>query len=56
VAEVVNAAVRDPQFAADVERIGLRPTASTPDEFRNIIAQEIHRWADLIKRAGIRVE
>src|SRR5262249_34992279 len=44
-AEVVNEAVRDPQFAADVEKIGLRPAGSTADEFRNIIAEEIQRWA-----------
>jgi len=55
-ANVVKEAVRDPQFVADVERIGLQPVANSPEEFRVVIAQEIERWADLIKRAGIQVD
>jgi tripartite-type tricarboxylate transporter receptor subunit TctC len=55
-AAFVNDAVRDPQFAADIEKIGLQPAGGTPDKFRDIIAHEIQRWADIIKKAGIRAD
>jgi tripartite-type tricarboxylate transporter receptor subunit TctC len=55
-AAFVNDAVRDRQFAADIEKIGLQPTGGTPEQFREIIAHEIQRWADIIKKAGIRTD
>jgi tripartite-type tricarboxylate transporter receptor subunit TctC len=55
-AAFVNNAVRDQQFAADIEKIGLQPAGGTPEKFRDTIAHEIQRWADIIKKAGIRSE
>jgi tripartite-type tricarboxylate transporter receptor subunit TctC len=55
-ANVVKETVGDSQFASDVERIGLQPVANSPAAFREVIVQEIERWADLITRAGIQVD
>ena len=55
-AAFVNNAVRDQQFAADIEKIGLQPAGGTSEQFRNTIASEIQRWAEIIKKAGIRTD
>lgn len=55
-AAFVNGAVRDQQFAADIEKIGLQPVGGTPERFRDSIVSEIQRWADIIKKAGIRTD
>lgn len=55
-AAFVNDAIRDPRFAADIEKIGLQPAGGSPDRFRDIIVHEVQRWADVIKQAGIRTD
>ena len=55
-AAFVNDAVRDQQFAADIEKIGLQPAGGCPEQFRDTIANEIQRWAEIIKKAGIRTD
>jgi len=39
-----------------LERDGAQAWATSPEEFRAFIVQEIARWSDLIRRANIRVE
>jgi tripartite-type tricarboxylate transporter receptor subunit TctC len=34
----------------------LEPAPNTPEQFREMIAAELKRWADVIKNAGIRQE
>jgi tripartite-type tricarboxylate transporter receptor subunit TctC len=37
-------------------REGAEPRSSTPDEFAQIIAADIVKWAKVVKAAGIKVE
>lgn len=51
-AEVVREpSIRD-RFLAD----GADPVGSTPDEFRTFVANEIGKWTNVVKAAGIKVE
>jgi tripartite-type tricarboxylate transporter receptor subunit TctC len=56
----LNATVKgillDPPFTARLKDLGSVPNPTSPDETRKIIAGEIARWADVIKRGNIHVE
>jgi tripartite-type tricarboxylate transporter receptor subunit TctC len=54
--QTFQTAIRDDAFAAAIERMGFQPVGSTPDEFRSLLAAEIERWGDVIKRTGIGLE
>lgn len=58
--ERLNAAIRDilalPAVASAFETQGMTPEHSTPDTFRQLMAADAQRWADLIKVQGITVE
>ncbi|MBU8539897.1 Bug family tripartite tricarboxylate transporter substrate binding protein [Falsiroseomonas tokyonensis] len=45
-----------PGFAERIAAIGIKPTISTPAEFRAIIAPEIARWTEVARLAGVQVE
>lgn len=36
--------------------MGTEPVTSTPDEFAAYIRQETAKWADVIRRSGIKAE
>ncbi len=56
----LNATVKgillDPAFTARLKDLGSVPNPTSPDETRKLIAGEIARWADVIKRGNIHVE
>jgi tripartite-type tricarboxylate transporter receptor subunit TctC len=56
----LNADVKDalatPAFVKHLADLGSVPKPTSPEETRRIIAGEIVRWADVIKRANIKVE
>ncbi|NKC30303.1 Bug family tripartite tricarboxylate transporter substrate binding protein [Falsiroseomonas selenitidurans] len=45
-----------PGFAQRIASIGMKPTISTPAEFRAIIGPEIARWTRVARQAGVTVE
>ncbi|MGX9962930.1 Bug family tripartite tricarboxylate transporter substrate binding protein [Roseomonas sp. F4] len=45
-----------PGFSERISAIGMKPTISTPAEFRAIIAPEIERWTQVARQAGVQVE
>jgi tripartite-type tricarboxylate transporter receptor subunit TctC len=45
-----------PGFTERIASIGMKPTISTPAEFRAIIAPEIARWTEVARLAGVQVE
>lgn len=57
VVEKMNLAVKtvlaDPEVQASIRKLGVEPSASTPDEFGAFIKAEIKKWAGVIKAAGI---
>lgn len=58
--ERLNAELRDilalPAVANAFETQGMTPDHSTPDAFRQVMAADAKRWADLIKAQGITAE
>ncbi|MGG5890158.1 Bug family tripartite tricarboxylate transporter substrate binding protein [Falsiroseomonas sp. HC035] len=50
------AAARDPEVMARLDRSGVEPVGTTPEEFRAIIAREIPLWRQVIRDANIRPE
>lgn len=55
----INAAVvgvlADPETQAGIRKLGVEPSASTPDEFGAFIRSEIDKWAAVIKAANIKI-
>lgn len=55
----INAAVvavlADPEMQAGIRKLGVEPSASTPDEFGAFIRSEIDKWAAVIKAANIKI-
>ena len=54
-AETVKA-LKDAELNKQILNQGFEIVAGTPDEFRAHIQSEVKKWADLVKRAGIKVE
>lgn len=50
----INAGLADPVIKARLAEVGGTPLFYTPSELGALVARETNRWADLIKRAGIR--
>ncbi len=47
------AAVRRPEITQRIKDLGAEPVASTPDEFAAVIARDIAKWRDVVRRAAI---
>ena len=50
----ISDGVADPALKARLIALGVEPMARTPAEFRKFVADEIERWAKVIKFAGIK--
>ena len=50
----INAGLADPTIKAKLAEVGGTPLIYSPGELGALVASETKRWADLIKRAGIR--
>ena len=49
-------AARSPDIVERFAREGAEVVASSPEQFRRVIAEEVPQWAKVIKQAGIRAE
>ena len=45
-----------PEYRTALERISMRPTASTPDEFSALLQREHERWSPILRTAGIKLD
>ena len=52
----VKAILDTPDFTKRLMQLGSVPDPTTPDQARHIVADEITRWADVIKRGNIKVD
>jgi tripartite-type tricarboxylate transporter receptor subunit TctC len=52
----INAGLADPEFKARLLALGIESKAMTPAEFGQFIADEIVKWAKVVKFAGIKPE
>lgn len=50
------AITREEMIQSRLRALSLDPVGSTPEEFRAVIAQELPLWADVARRANIRLE
>jgi tripartite-type tricarboxylate transporter receptor subunit TctC len=48
----INAGLRDPKLKAQFEKLGSEPQPGTPDEFMQLIAREVAKWAPVVKASG----
>jgi len=53
---VVEKALASPDVVESFAKQGATPTPGTPDELRAQIAEEVKRWAAVVKDAGIRID
>ncbi|MGO4706789.1 Bug family tripartite tricarboxylate transporter substrate binding protein [Microvirga sp. 2MCAF38] len=52
-AEAFKAAASKPEVRAHLDRAGVEPSSSTPQQFSSYIETELERWTGMIKEAGI---
>jgi tripartite-type tricarboxylate transporter receptor subunit TctC len=51
----INEGLRSPDMRASLARLGIEPVITTPQEFAAIIAQEIPKWAEVVRITGVKV-
>lgn len=54
--QAVSRLMNQPDFAAALARDGAEPLASTPDEFRAVIATEAKKWGAVVRASGLRAQ
>ncbi|MBR0652052.1 tripartite tricarboxylate transporter substrate binding protein [Roseomonas terrae] len=54
--QAMNTALRDEEVVATLNRNGLEPMPTTPQEFATAWTRERERWAPIIRDSGIRIE
>jgi tripartite-type tricarboxylate transporter receptor subunit TctC len=52
----VGRALKDPEFVAQISKVGIDPLGSTPEEFAAFLRQEIPRWKQIVQDAGAKLE
>jgi tripartite-type tricarboxylate transporter receptor subunit TctC len=52
----INAALQDEQIKSSMRNLGVEPAPGTPESFEAYIRAETVKWADVIKRANIKLE
>jgi tripartite-type tricarboxylate transporter receptor subunit TctC len=57
--EKLNAAIseglKSPQIRASLDKLGIEPKITTPQEFTAIVAEEAPRWAEIVRVTGIKI-
>jgi tripartite-type tricarboxylate transporter receptor subunit TctC len=51
---VINDGLRSPELRASLDKLGIEPAITTPQEFSAIIAQEIPKWAEVVRITGVK--
>jgi len=50
----INAALADPEFKAKLANLGVEPMVATPAEYTRFMADEVDKWAKVIRYAAIK--
>jgi tripartite-type tricarboxylate transporter receptor subunit TctC len=48
--------VKSPEFIKTMRNNGSEAVSSTPEEFRQFMLKDMKKWADVVKRAGIKAQ
>jgi tripartite-type tricarboxylate transporter receptor subunit TctC len=51
-----NEALKSPEVIAQLQRLGVRPQGSTPEQMTQLLTSEIKRWGDVIKTSKIETQ
>jgi tripartite-type tricarboxylate transporter receptor subunit TctC len=54
--QAANAAVKSPEVVAQLEKLGVRPKGSTPQQMTALLTSEIKRWGDVIRASKIELQ
>jgi tripartite-type tricarboxylate transporter receptor subunit TctC len=52
---VINEGLRSAETRASFAKLGIEPMITTPAEFTRIIAQEVPKWAEIVRITGVKV-
>src|SRR5215813_9712129 len=52
----INDGLRSAETRAALEKLGIEPLITTPEEFAALIAEEAPKWADAVRQTGIKIE
>jgi len=52
----VNVAVHSPEMVKVLSGDGLEPAGGTPEELASLLKSEVARWAEVVKRANIKID
>jgi tripartite-type tricarboxylate transporter receptor subunit TctC len=52
---VVNEGLHSSAMGASLAKLGIDPLISTPQEFTELIAQEIPKWAEVVRITGVKI-
>jgi tripartite-type tricarboxylate transporter receptor subunit TctC len=52
----LNRIIRLPDMVAALEKQGVTPTGSTPEEFKELVSTEIAQWSEVVREANIQPE
>jgi tripartite-type tricarboxylate transporter receptor subunit TctC len=50
----INEGLRSPEMRASFAQLGIEPIVTSPQEFAAIIAQEVPKWADVVRITGVK--
>jgi len=51
-----NDALKSPEVIAQLQRLGVRPQGSTPEQMTQLLTSEIKRWGEVIKASKIEIQ
>ena len=52
----INDSLRSPEMKASMAKLGLDAKIGSPQDFARFIAEEIPRWAEIVKSVGVKAE
>lgn len=52
----INEGLKSPDVQASFAKLGTRPTIGTPQDFGALISAEAHRWAQIVKQSGVKLD
>ena len=52
----INEALKAPELRANLARVGFDPTGGSPQDFAKLIAEQLEKWAPIVKSSGFQMD
>ena len=52
----INETLRSPEMKEAMAKLGFEAKLGSPQDFANFMAEEIPRWAEIVKKTGVKFE